>query len=256
MNSIEGLLSEILWLAYDMLVMGSEVSRAERNIERMCLAYDMEEVEVFVITSSIVVSAKDVNGKIYTQTKRIRAYKTDFGRLSQIERLIEFVCERKPEPKKIMLRRLRIEETLETENGISAKVRSYGTYCCLCMVFTLFFGGNIRAGICSFLVGLVAKLITEFIAYIVSNRFVTNMVISICVAFVACILGRAGFTEAVDKVMIGNIMLLIPGLAMINSFKDLVGGETMSGILRLAESLVQAIAIALGFVLVLLPMGI
>ena len=252
MNSTEGLISEILQIAYDMLVMGSEVNRAERNIERMCLAYGVETVEVFVITSSIVVSVKDKNGKFYTQTKRIREYKTDFGRLSQIEDLIEFVCRKRPEPEKIAYRRLQIEKVSEAETGISAKVWTYGNYCCLCMVFTLFFGGDIRAGICSFFAGFLAKFTTEYMKHTVSNRFVTNMVISICVAFAACVMSRAGLTEAVDKVMIGNIMLLIPGLAMINSFKDLAGGDTMSGILRLAEALVQAAAIALGFVLVLL----
>ena len=50
-------------------------------------------------------------------------------------------------------------------------------------------------------------------------------------------------------------MLLIPGLATVNAFKDLVSGEMISGLLRLADALIQAIAIAIGFALILLPMG-
>ena len=61
----------------------------------------------------------------------------------------------------------------------------------------------------------------------------------------------------VDQVIIGNIMLLIPGLATVNALKDLISGEMMTGMLRLSDALIQAIAIAIGFAIVLLPiMGV
>ena len=43
--------------------------------------------------------------------------------------------------------------------------------------------------------------------------------------------GDCGFVAAVDKVIIGNIMLLIPGFAMVNAFKALIGGEMITGLL-------------------------
>ena len=56
-----------------------------------------------------------------------------------------------------------------------------------------------------------------------------------------------GMIDSVDKVNMGNIMLLIPGLAMVNAIKDLVSGEMLSGLLRLTQAIVQALAVALGF---------
>ena len=50
-----------------------------------------------------------------------------------------------------------------------------------------------------------------------------------------------------DYIMIGDIMLLIPGLAMTNSVRDILVGDTISGFLRLAESLLWAGALACGF---------
>ena len=47
--------------------------------------------------------------------------------------------------------------------------------------------------------------------------------------------------------MIGDIMLLIPGIAMTNSVRDILVGDTISGIMRLIESLVWAGALACGF---------
>jgi len=50
-----------------------------------------------------------------------------------------------------------------------------------------------------------------------------------------------------DKILIGDIMLLIPGLAMTNSIRNMLGGNTISGLIRLTESLIWAGALAGGF---------
>ena len=50
-----------------------------------------------------------------------------------------------------------------------------------------------------------------------------------------------------DKIMIGDIMLLIPGIAMTNSIRNILVGNTISGIMRLIESLLWAGALACGY---------
>ena len=50
-----------------------------------------------------------------------------------------------------------------------------------------------------------------------------------------------------DKILIGDIMLLIPGLAMTNAIRNMLGGNTISGLIRLTESLIWAAALAGGF---------
>jgi len=55
--------------------------------------------------------------------------------------------------------------------------------------------------------------------------------------------------------MIGDIMLLIPGIALTNALRDLFVGDTISGILRLLEAVLQAGIIACGFALAILTGG-
>ena len=45
----------------------------------------------------------------------------------------------------------------------------------------------------------------------------------------------------------GDIMLLIPGVAMTNATRDMLSGDTISGVMRFVESLLWAVALALGF---------
>ena len=54
-----------------------------------------------------------------------------------------------------------------------------------------------------------------------------------------------------DKILIGDIMLLIPGLAMTNAIRNMLLGDTISGVVRLAESLIWAAALAGGFMVAL-----
>lgn len=50
-----------------------------------------------------------------------------------------------------------------------------------------------------------------------------------------------------DKIMIGDIMLLIPGIPATNSIRDMLMGDTISGLMRLIESILWAGALACGF---------
>ena len=52
-------------------------------------------------------------------------------------------------------------------------------------------------------------------------------------------------------ISIGNIMLLIPGLALTNSLRDMFSGNTISGLMRFIEAILLALTIALGFAMVL-----
>ena len=70
------------------------------------------------------------------------------------------------------------------------------------------------------------------------------------------VLLHIGIGHHSDKIMIGNIMLLIPGLALTTSLRDLINGDTISGLLGLFEAVIKAIAIAIGSALVLQGLGV
>ena len=46
-------------------------------------------------------------------------------------------------------------------------------------------------------------------------------------------------------------MLLIPGISLTTSVRDMISGDTISGLLGLCEAVIRALAIAVGFALVL-----
>ena len=91
-------------------------------------------------------------------------------------------------------------------------------------------------------------LMQMYFAPICTNNILFNF---LCSFATGVLIGLAGHVLPIheDKVMIGDIMLLIPGLALTNAVKDMFVGDTITGSLRLVESLLWAAAIACGFAL-------
>ena len=78
---------------------------------------------------------------------------------------------------------------------------------------------------------------------------------SIIAGTVAVLSVPLGISVHIDKVMIGGIMLLIPGIAVTNSIRDMLAGDIGTGLLRFANSVMLAAAIACGFALPMILSG-
>ena len=93
MSSPNAILHELLNLAEIMLTNGAEVSRVEETLNRMGHAYGASQMNVFAITSSIVVTMVFPEGEEYTQTRRITTPAgTDFFKLEQANALSRQCC--------------------------------------------------------------------------------------------------------------------------------------------------------------------
>lgn len=76
------MLHTLLELGESMLADGADVRRVEQTLTRMGLAYGAVRMDVFVITSSIVLTMCFPDETSVTQTRRIeKSAVTDFGKL-------------------------------------------------------------------------------------------------------------------------------------------------------------------------------
>ena len=113
--------------------------------------------------------------------------------------------------------------------------------------FAVFFGGNPSDGIAAALVAVLICFIQEKMTKLFANTIMFNLFGSFVVGIVICLLVRLMPFLNLDKIMIGDIMLLIPGIAATNSIRDMLMGDTISGMMRLIESILWAGALACGF---------
>ncbi|MGN1186995.1 MAG: threonine/serine exporter family protein, partial [Lachnospiraceae bacterium] len=113
--------------------------------------------------------------------------------------------------------------------------------------FAIFFGGSIRDGLVAALLSALAYVIDMKIKPLGFNMLMYNFFCTFLLGALARLIGVTGFIDNLDKVLIGLVMLYIPGTQMTNSLRDILCGDIMSGLLRLIEAVILAISIALGF---------
>lgn len=226
-----------------LLKCGGEVSRVEDTIQRICRSCGAERTDVFAITSCIVVTMH--RGKdIITQTRRINGTETDFNQMETLNELSRHICR---DGLDICLLQAEFQETDEEKKRSKAFCMSGNIIAAgACAVF---FGGSIVDGVCAAVCGILIFFLNQKMQNIWNSRLIYMLFCSFCAGMGGLIMNMCGLCQNVDKVMIGDIMLLIPGIALTNSIRDFFAGDTISGLLRLLEALIQAAAIACGFAL-------
>jgi len=78
------------------------------------------------------------------------------------------------------------------------------------------------------------------------NKFLSSCVCAGAAGGLAVLFVKFNIGESAENISIGNIMVLIPGLMITNSFRDLFSGNIISGFVRFTESVLLSIAVALG----------
>lgn len=247
-------MKEILTCAMDvgeqMLVSGAEVHRVEDSIKRMCLALGARRIDVFIITSSMVATVYTEDGNGYTQTRRITSTGTDIERLHRLNALSRRICQGSIEASQV---------SQELEEILKTPVYPFWAELIACAfiagAFTLFFGGGWLEALASFFIGAVVKGVLYLTEKGLKNKIFCKFVCSFVASSLAFAAVKLHLAVTVDKIIIGNIMSLIPGIGFTNALRDLFTGDNIAGLLRSIEAVLMALAIAAGYFLYVCTFG-
>lgn len=238
----EELLELAVSLANKLQACGAETYRVEETINRIIEAYGVERVDAFVIPSSVMASLETDSGRILTKIRRLKGGETMLDGIERYTALSRRICIEKPE----------IREARRLLRETEKKVCRYPLpiyYLAAFLIgagFGVFFGGGIiealAAGVCCTAIGASLR----FMGKLHANAFFTSFVCSFILGFLANMFTAIGFGKNADITVIGAIMLLVPGFLFTNSLRDVIYGDTMSGLNRLVQVLIIAIALVFG----------
>ncbi|MBR3838065.1 MAG: threonine/serine exporter family protein [Clostridia bacterium] len=249
-NENKALLQGLLDFGEAMLCAGAEIGRVEDSLSRLCAAYGAEKADVFVITSSIVLTVQFQNGETLTGTRRIRkSGDLDFEKIAGLNALA-----RESASSPVSIPRLK-EKIRSIDGGCPRPLLLYAGSALASGAFALFFGGSPWDGLFSALFGLLICFFQRSLSKKSPNKAFFLFITSLICGCVICLLGKALPFLHVDMIIMGDIMLLVPGIAITTAARDMVIGDTISGATRLLECLVWAGMLAGGFMLSLLILG-
>ena len=228
-------------LGYELAMCGAETFRIEESINRILQTYGVTS-EVFAIPNCLIVSIETPEGKPMTRMRRIGYHGNDLDGVECFNAICRAVCNRKPS----------IEEARDWLNSNHLIRRNYNLLTYLlgnilgAFGFSFFFGGDLTDAILAGICGLVLGLIGRFMGSMKTNPFFKTITSSFIMALIAYAMAGLGMTHNVDTVIIGSLMILVPGLLFTNAMRDIIYGDTNSGVNRIVQVLLIAMAIALG----------
>ena len=240
--NINNILERAIDIGQRMLVTGAEVSRVERTINFICRAYGVRHVDVMVITSSIVVTLRGADIGVLTQMRRVPGQNFDFQRLKALNQLSREICASAMTSDEI---KARIRE-IDTMDTISLKASVF-YWAVIAASFSAFFGGRLEDAVCAGIVGVLLRLVQYLLGQTKLNPYFALVLLSFVGGMLANSFMWAGLDIHPAAINMGNIMPVIPGLALMNSIRDMFSQETISGLLKRAEAFILLIATGFAF---------
>eukprot|EP00828_Plagiopyla_frontata_P019998 TRINITY_DN2553_c0_g1_i2.p1 TRINITY_DN2553_c0_g1~~TRINITY_DN2553_c0_g1_i2.p1 ORF type:complete len:320 (+),score=24.56 TRINITY_DN2553_c0_g1_i2:177-1136(+) len=219
---------------------GAETYRVEETIVRICLAFKADNAESFVIPTGIIVTINH-NDQTSTLLKRITSRSIDLNKIDKINNL----------SREIQNSSLSLED-FENELIKIDNILPYNIFTKLIVSslsagsFALLFGGNLKDFFSAFLIGTIIKIILSFCEKLNINEFFKNFLCGSITALFAILLVKFHLGANLDMIIIGSIMLLVPGLTITNAIRDTIAGDILSGITKACEALLIAVSIAGG----------
>lgn len=206
-----------------MIENGAEIYRVEDTIARILKSRGIENASIFCISSMIIISTDNT-----VEVKQIKRNDLDLFAIDELNTKSRAICGN--------------YEYIEKSNNYSVIVKlisiifATGSFC-------IYFGGNIYDALLSGIIGIIIT----YKKSVIKGEFARTL----CDSAIAGILSYIPtlFTTAThpDKIMIGTIMLLIPGLTVGNAMRDIMNSDVLSGIIELTSAVFTALAIAFGF---------
>ncbi len=231
----------VVELAYRLAINGAETFRIEDSVNRIMRTYNVN-AEVFAIPNCLHVSMDTPDGTPITRVRRIGFHGSNLYAVEKYSNISRRICSEKPAP---AVARQWLNEAAEKQVNYPIAIHLLGNFlggAGFCILFGGSFGDSICSGICGIVIGLVAMLLDNLKA----NPFFKTISASFLMALIAYLTSILNIAHNVDAVIIGALMILVPGLLFTNAMRDIIYGDTNSGVNRVVHVFLIAAAIALG----------
>ncbi len=227
-----------------MLVSGAEIYRVEDTVARILRASGASEADVVVMATGIFITLASGEEESLSAVRRVRERSTNMNRVCRVNDVSRNFC-----TGSISLEEARDAlREISHEIQYSRRMRILG-YTLTPAAFAVMFGGGIMEVAAAAVVGTVMALFEILINRVRLNDFCSNA----AEAFIAGILSivfRAAFFPMLNlnanAVIISALMPLVPGVSFTSAIRDTLNGDYGSGIARIMEAIVVALAVASG----------
>lgn len=220
---------------------GAEISRVQETMERVAQAYNVEDFNVYVLTNAVLANGRENGIEKRTLLKHVPNTSIHFGRICAVNQLSREIAAGKHTAAQAEAKLEEIKKIPYSSLPLAIVACAVGS-----AAFSYLFGGSAMDALASFICGIILEPLVHLAGKWKLSKFLTNLSASALMAFCASILVLLGLGQNLDKVIIGSIIRLVPGVALTTSIRDFFNGDYLSGTIRMIDAFLVGGCIAVG----------
>ena len=220
---------------------GGEIFRVQETMQRIAKAYGVKRFHVYVLANGIFTSIEEDGTQISRQlaqeagckgpddacqVRHVPLSSIHLGRVAAVNNLSREIVEQ----------RCTMEQAWQ-------KIEEIDQIPFTSQWFQVFASG---VGSASFISGMLVWCFVLFLSARKANKIMLNILSSALVTLTGVLFFHFIFGENMDKIIIGSIIPLVPGVPLTNSIRDFLNGDYLSGTIRMIDAVLVACCIALG----------
>lgn len=236
---------EILTLAVEigdvLLRSGGEIYRVEDTILHILNAFGIDDYDVYVLSNGIFASANENKEDACSIIRHVPFGDVHLGKIAAINQLSREISAHECDVAEAW-KRLDACKALPFQKPLVQKI------CCGigCACFCSIFGGGPLDAFFALLLGFFLQHLRLGQQKRGASNFFIDIIGSAFLTASSLVLLRIGLPVLQDKIVIGSIVPLLPGIALTTSIRDLFNGDYLSGAIHLLDALLTAMCIAIG----------
>ncbi|KAA0566981.1 MULTISPECIES: threonine/serine exporter family protein [Bacillaceae] len=228
-----------------MLQSGAETYRVEDTMMRIAASYGISESHSYVTPTGIIFSI-ETSEPTKTKLIRINERSTDLEKVTLVNSI----------SRQISKGHLTLEEAYNALEKLDQSDLSYSFVIQVLAAsiasgcFLIMFQGMWMDFIPALITGGVGFTSLIYFHRLVPIKFFAEFLASFIIGMLSYGFVQLGVGQELDKIIIGSVMPLVPGLLITNAVRDLMAGHLVSGLSKGAEAFLTAFAIGTGIAVV------
>lgn len=223
-----------------MLENGAEIYRVEETINYMLKTSGLKISEAFVVSTGIMISLDDPSIDALTVIRRVNRGATNLNVIAQVNDI----------SRKFYKRTISLQEAFSELKHLEKNQYPWWLKD-ICTVFVVasfagMYGGNGYDMLATAIVGIFLAAWLHVGKKIGLNPLIKDLAASVVISVIASVVVHMGIGNHIDRIIIGSIMVLVPGAAITNAIRDTLHGDYASGNANILQAFTEAAMIALG----------
>ncbi|CNK35188.1 threonine/serine exporter family protein [Streptococcus agalactiae] len=221
---------------------GAEVYRVEDTMKHFAKALQIENFEAYVVSSSIIASGINRYGKQEAKVCNTDGVTANLGRLEAVNNLSRQIAKQDLVSPEEIVKQL---DLIEHQKDYSLLVTLI-SYFCGAGSFSLALGSSLLDSFSAAVTGLILGYFLNFMESRIHTGFLLTILGSSVVALSANLLYFSGLGEHRSIIILGALMVMVPGAAFVNSVREFSQNNFSTGLALIMSALLICISISAG----------